>query len=84
MDCSQPGSSVHRILQARILECVAIPSLNPDLLHCRQILYHHFTLIVIVTGTSKINATFSIINMRIEEMRISILLVKEFYEFEFF
>ena len=25
MDCSLPGSSVHRILQARILECVAIP-----------------------------------------------------------
>ena len=24
MDCSPPGSSVHRILQARILECVAI------------------------------------------------------------
>ena len=26
MDCSQPGSSVHRILQARILEWVAISS----------------------------------------------------------
>ena len=26
MDCSQPGSSVHGILQARILEWVAIPS----------------------------------------------------------
>ena len=26
MDCSPPGSSVHGILQARILECVAIPS----------------------------------------------------------
>ena len=25
MDCSPPGSSVHRILQARILEWVAIP-----------------------------------------------------------
>ena len=25
MDCSPPGSSVHRILQARILECVAMP-----------------------------------------------------------
>ena len=24
MDCSPPGSSVHEILQARILECVAI------------------------------------------------------------
>ena len=25
MDCSPPGSSLHGILQARILECVAIP-----------------------------------------------------------
>ena len=25
MDCSLPGSSVHRILQARILEWVAVP-----------------------------------------------------------
>ena len=45
---SPPGSSVHGILQARILEWVAIPfsrgifptqGLNPGLLHCRQILY---------------------------------------------
>ena len=48
MDCSLPGSSVHAILQARILEWVAIPSsrassqpgLNLGLLHCRQILYY--------------------------------------------
>ena len=26
MDCSPPGSSVHGILQARILQCVAMPS----------------------------------------------------------
>ena len=26
MDCTPPGSSVHGILQARILECVAMPS----------------------------------------------------------
>ena len=48
MDCSLPGSSVHAIFQARILEWVAIPFLqgifltqgsNPGLLHCRQILY---------------------------------------------
>ena len=26
MDCSPPGSSVHGILQARILDCVAMPS----------------------------------------------------------
>ena len=44
--CSPPGSSVHRILQARIPEWVAIPfsrgssrPRNLGLLHCRQILY---------------------------------------------
>ena len=49
MDCNPPGSSVHGILRARILEWVAIPfsrgSSRPrdqtwGLLHCRQILYH--------------------------------------------
>ena len=46
MDYSPPGSSVHEISQARILERVAMPfsrgstqGLNPGLLHCRQILY---------------------------------------------
>ena len=48
VDYSPPGSSVHAILQARILECVAIPysrgifptqGSNPGLLNCRQILY---------------------------------------------
>ena len=47
MDCSSPGSSVHEILQARMLDWVATPFLqgifltqgsNPGLLHCRQIL----------------------------------------------
>ena len=48
MDSSPPGSSVHGILQARILEWVAIsfsrgsslPGSNLGFLHCRQILYH--------------------------------------------
>ena len=43
MDCSPPDSSIHRILQAMILEGVAVPfsrGLNPGFLHCRQILYH--------------------------------------------
>ena len=48
MDCSLPGSSVHGIFQARVLEWVAFPSqgifptqeLNLGLLHCRQTLYH--------------------------------------------
>ena len=48
MVCSLPGSSVHGILQARILEWVAMPSSrgssqprgsNPGLPHCRWILY---------------------------------------------
>ena len=49
MDCSPPGSSVHGILQARILG-VGYHSLlqgifptqgsNLGLLHCKQILYH--------------------------------------------
>ena len=47
MDCSPPGSSVHGILQARILEWVAISfskgifltqGSNPSLLHCRETL----------------------------------------------
>ena len=47
LDCSPPGSSVHGILQARILEGVALlqaifptQGLNPGLPHCRRILYH--------------------------------------------
>ena len=46
MKCSLPGSSVHGILQARILEWIAIPfsrgssfptqALNLDFLHCRR------------------------------------------------
>ena len=49
MNCSLPHSSVHGILQARILEWVAIPfsreifltqGSNLGLLHCRGILYH--------------------------------------------
>ena len=42
MGGSLPGCSVPGILQARILEWVAIPNpgIKLDLLHCRQILYH--------------------------------------------
>ena len=48
MNCSLPGSSVHGILQARILEQLAISfsrgnfptqELNPSFPHCRQMLY---------------------------------------------
>ena len=48
MDYSVPGSSVHGILNAKILEWVPFHSpgtfwtqgLNPSLQHCRQIFYH--------------------------------------------
>ena len=45
MDCSLLGSSVHGILQARILEWVVIPfskwsSWTSESLHYKQILYH--------------------------------------------
>ena len=49
VDCSPPGSSVHGILQARMLESVAMPFSNGcsqprdrplSLLHCKQIFYH--------------------------------------------
>ena len=54
MECSPPASSVHEILQVRILEWAACPSpddsptqgLSPRLLwllHCRWILYHWAT-----------------------------------------
>ena len=33
MDHSLPGSSVHGIIQTRILECVAMPSSNSSLLY---------------------------------------------------
>ena len=47
MDYSLPSSSVHGILQARILEWLPFPSpedlpdpgIEPGLLHCKQILY---------------------------------------------
>ena len=48
MDCSLPGSSIHGILQARILEWVAMPSsressppgIKPTSLIGRRVLYH--------------------------------------------
>ena len=41
MNCSPPGSSVHGVFQARILERVAMPSPPGDIPHlrCRQIVY---------------------------------------------
>ena len=48
IDCSLPGSFIHEIFQARLMEWVAFSfsrgifltqGSNPDLLHCRQIIY---------------------------------------------
>ena len=47
MNCNPPGSSVHGILQERILEWIAIPfsrylpypGIEPQFPDCRQILY---------------------------------------------
>ena len=41
MDCSLPGSSVHGIFQARVLEwgAIAFSLSNPGLLNCKQIIY---------------------------------------------
>ena len=57
MECGPPGSSDDGILQARILEWVAMPffrgiflpqGLNPGLPHCGQILYHMNYLGIII------------------------------------
>ena len=48
VNCSPPGSSLHGILQARVLQwapfpfsgTLSDPGIEPALLHCRQILYH--------------------------------------------
>ena len=70
MDCSPPGSSVHRILQAGILEWVAISfsmesswprDLNPGLLNCRQILYHLSHQGNVFRGM--VNTTYSFIHL---------------------
>ena len=51
MDCSLPGSSVHEILQARILEWASMPS-SEDLPHClthitltRSVLTHDWQIL---------------------------------------
>ena len=59
MDCSPPGSSVHGILQARILKWQPVPSpgdlpdpgIEPGLPHGRQILYHLSHLVASTEGS---------------------------------
>ena len=83
-DCSRPGSSVHGILQARILEWVAIPfpkgSSQPKdracvscLLHCSRIIYHLRCLGSPNMITSLIKSTF---------MTSSCTWVKEFFSWK--
>ena len=48
MDCSLPGSSVHGILQARILVCVAMPS--PGDLSLSGIKLESFTSLALVSS----------------------------------
>ena len=73
MDYSPPGSSVHGILQARILESVAIPFSRGSswprdwtwlgLLHCRQILYclSHQGSLILTWGRKNISKQLQII-----------------------
>ena len=53
MDCSLPGSSVHGILQARILEWVAFPSPR----HIKEILYSEDLLQRVWWGTGGLEQT---------------------------
>ena len=61
--CSPTGFSVHGILQARILEWIAIPfsrgSSNPGLLHCRQILYCLSYRDVLASGSFPMSQLFT-------------------------
>ena len=64
VDCSPPGSSVHGILQARILEWVAMPSSRGSsqprdgtlgLLHCKDMLYQrHLDNIFLLTFSHQV------------------------------
>ena len=48
MDCSQPASSVHGILQARILECVAISYSKPSNLYLSRLLHWQADIIQLI------------------------------------
>ena len=70
-DYNPPGSSVHGILLARILEWVAIPFSrgssqyryrNSDLLHCRQILYCLSQLLNLPVGAAEERSCFPCCN----------------------
>ena len=85
IDSSPPGSSVPGILQARILEWVAIPfsressnlGFEPSLLHCRQILYHlsHqiFGKIIIIVNNKLLVSTYILILAMISLYMVSCL-----------
>ena len=72
MDCSPPGSSLRGILQARILEWVAIPfskGSNQGVLHCRQIFYCCFPV-----GSDDKESAFSEFYQKFREELTPILL----------
>ena len=69
MDCSPPGSSIHGIFQARVLEWAAISfsrdpfptqGSNTGPLHCRQMLYHlsHQGSLCLLTKLHSINISY--------------------------
>ena len=62
MDCSLPGSSVHGIFQARVLEWVAVasPHSNWGKFLCINLLCFNFWLIIYVNGATNI-VTYEII-----------------------
>ena len=65
MDCSPPGSSVHGILQARILEWVALPSPGglPDPGVDRWILHHSATWEALINNFKKERERKHLINL---------------------
>ena len=68
MDCSLPGSSVHGILQVRIMGCIAISSsrdlttqvLDPGLLHCGRFFLYHLSHL----AAHCVNATYFLITAK--------------------
>ena len=84
MDYSLPGSAVHGILQARILECVAITysrgilptqELNLGLLYCRQILYCLNHQIWFRTPNMKMKAKEKVLPLRIAITTIDLIIL---------
>ena len=54
MDCSLPGSSIHGIFQARVLECGAIAFSNLAL----KVIQAHFPCVLLIKGIDKDTTSF--------------------------